>query len=157
MEVEDEVGSSVTIEGFTLKHKLRLKSLQEKFSADVSLDEAAGKLRLSLRVHASRRRVMLVALVMLASDSGVVVFATRHAVAPRGSLASGVVDADAVPEERVHRARAEVPGCVLHRRHAHRVQEPAEPETISSEALALLAAADRRGRRRRRRRVATCA
>ena len=63
MEVEDEVGSSVTIEGFTLKHKLRLKSLQEKFSADVSLDEAAGKLRLSLRVHASRRRVMLVALV----------------------------------------------------------------------------------------------
>ena len=64
---------------------------------------------------------MLVMLVAL----GVVVFATRHAVTPRGSLASGVVEADAIPEERVHRARAEVPGCVLHRRHAHRVQESA--------------------------------
>ena len=83
---------------------------------------------------------MLVMLVLM------LVFAARHAVTPRGSLASGVVDADAVPEERVHRARAEVPGCVLHRRRAHRVQETAEPETLSSfSALALLAAADRRG------------
>ena len=102
-------------------------------------DHRASNLRLRRRVR------VLVMLVML-------VFAARHAVTPRGSLASGVVDADAVPFERASIALGQ--RCLVASFIAAALAarpETAEPETLSSfSALALLAAADHRGLARSR-------
>ena len=76
-------------------------------------------------------RVMMVTVTMTMIVVVVAVVAVARLAAVR-SLAPVVLDVDAIPEERVHRAGAEVPGGFLHRRRAHRVQEPAEPLSFAS-------------------------